>query len=138
MKLSDKLAELNYDRYADWKLPFSDEESRASVFAFKGDVYQGLNAYSLSQEDIDFAQQHLRILSGLYGVLRPLDKMLPYRLEMGRDWRIQEEKIFTASGVQKFQKKLKEHMPSSEDRFLVNSASNEYFKAVKKRHSILT
>ncbi|MCH2206433.1 MAG: peroxide stress protein YaaA [Lentisphaerales bacterium] len=132
MKLSDNLAELNHERYADWQLPFSEDKSRASVFAFKGDVYQGLDAYSLSEEDIKFAQDHLRILSGLYGVLKPLDKMLPYRLEMGTRLENSAGKDLYSFWGTKISEKLKEHMPASEDRFLVNLASNEYFKAVKK------
>ena len=132
MKLSDKLAQLNFDRYADWRLPINAENSRASVFAFKGDVYQGLDAYSLSDEDINFAQKHLRILSGLYGVLKPLDKMLPYRLEMGTKLENDLGKDLYSFWGGKIASKLNEHMPSGEERFLVNLASNEYFKAVKK------
>ena len=132
MKLSDKLVDLNRDRYEAWSLPFSEDHARASVFAFKGDVYQGLDAYSLSNEDLDFAQQHLRILSGLYGVLKPLDKMLPYRLEMGTRLENDEGKDLYSFWGAKIADKLVAHMPASEDRFLVNLASNEYFKAVKK------
>jgi len=83
MKLSPKLALLNTQRFSLWQQPFQHDHAKAAIYLFKGDVYQGLDADSLSREDIDFAQQHLRILSGLYGYLRPLDLMLPYRLEMG-------------------------------------------------------
>lgn len=132
MKLSDKLAQLNHDRYNDWKLPISENKSRASVFAFKGDVYQGLDAYSLDEGDLSFAQDHLRILSGLYGVLKPLDKMLPYRLEMGTKLDNTQGKDLYSFWGEKIASKLNDDMPDDEDSYLVNLASNEYFKAVKK------
>ena len=83
MGISDKLATLNYDRYHQWQLPFTLENAKQAALAFTGDVYTGLNAKSFNKKDFAFAQQHLRILSGLYGLLRPLDLMQPYRLEMG-------------------------------------------------------
>ena len=83
MDLSDPLALLNFNRYAEWRLPFSPENAKQAVLAFDGDVYDGLSAKTLSAADLDFAQQHVRILSGLYGILKPLDLMQPYRLEMG-------------------------------------------------------
>jgi len=83
MKISDTLAELNHRRYAEWTAEFDSTQARPAVLAFKGDVYLGLDAYSLSADDLNWAQQHLRILSGLHGVLRPLDAIQPYRLEMG-------------------------------------------------------
>ncbi|MDH3325476.1 MAG: peroxide stress protein YaaA, partial [Gammaproteobacteria bacterium] len=84
MAVSTKIAELNFERFKDWHTPFSPENSKQAVLAFKGDVYTGLNAETLKAADLTFAQKHLRILSGLYGLLRPLDLMQPYRLEMGR------------------------------------------------------
>ncbi len=83
MGLSDKLADLNVGRFAHWKQPFTQKNARPAVFAFKGDVYTGLDAYSFTKKDIVFAQKHFRMLSGLYGLLKPLDLMQPYRLEMG-------------------------------------------------------
>jgi len=83
MKISPKLAELNVERYHDWHTPFTDKNAKSAVLAFKGDVYTGLQADTLNDDDIDWAQDHLRILSGLYGQLRPLDLMQAYRLEMG-------------------------------------------------------
>jgi hypothetical protein len=83
MDLSDQLARLNFNRYADWTQPFTPENAKQSLLAFDGDVYDGLAAKTLSAADLDFAQQHVRILSGLYGILRPLDLIQPYRLEMG-------------------------------------------------------
>ncbi len=130
MGISDKLGVLNYDRYQAWKPPFSAGNARQAVLAFNGDVYAGLNAGSFSEEDFAFAQDHLRILSGLYGVLRPLDLIQPYRLEMGtrlpnergRDlYQFWGDKITTA--LNKQLRKLKTNM-------LVNLASGEYFKSV--------
>jgi len=129
MKLSDKLAELNVQRYKDWVLPFSPENARQALFAFKGDVYKGLDAYSLSSEDVKFAQENLKILSGLYGILKPLDLMQAYRLEMGT--RLDN---LRGSNLYKFwgsiiSQKLNEHP----GKFLLNLASNEYFDAVDKK-----
>ena len=83
MSISDKLADLNANRYAEWSLPFTTENAKQAVLAFNGDVYTGLDATSLSENDLNYAQSHLRILSGLYGLLKPLDLMQAYRLEMG-------------------------------------------------------
>ena len=83
MKISDKLAGLNAARFAEWQPNFTPQNARQAILAFKGDVYTGLHAEDFSEQDFDFAQQHLRMLSGLYGLLRPLDLMMPYRLEMG-------------------------------------------------------
>ena len=92
MNISDKLALENFQRYSDWSTPFTLENARQAIFAFKGDVYLGLKASQLSTANLNFAQKHLRILSGLYGVLRPLDLMQAYRLEMGRQLRIDKTK----------------------------------------------
>lgn len=83
MSVSDQIAELNVERFHNYHTPFSLDNSKQAIFTFKGDVYQGLDVESLSDADLEFAQAHLRILSGLYGILRPLDLMQPYRLEMG-------------------------------------------------------
>ena len=83
LSISDPLALLNFNRFADWKLPFTPENAKQAALAFDGDVYDGLAAKTLAAADLDFAQQHVRILSGLYGILKPLDLMQPYRLEMG-------------------------------------------------------
>lgn len=131
MKISDKLAGLNADRYASWTLPFDQSNARQALLAFNGDVYTGLDASSFSQDDFNFAQQHMRILSGLYGLLKPLDLMQAYRLEMGT-------KLDTEKGVNLYQfwddiitKKLNGAMQEQGDNVLVNLASNEYFKSVK-------
>lgn len=133
MKVSTKIAELNFDRYEKWKTPFSEKNAKQAVLAFKGDVYTGLDAESLSAADLKFAQNHLRILSGLYGMLRPLDLMQPYRLEMGTKLKTDAGNnlydfwdLDVTRGLNKQLKKIKSHT-------LINLASNEYFKVVKPR-----
>jgi cytoplasmic iron level regulating protein YaaA (DUF328/UPF0246 family) len=128
MKVSSKIAELNAERFENWTLPFNETNAKASIFAFKGDVYTGLEAESLSENDLKFAQNHLSILSGLYGLLRPLDLMQAYRLEMGTK--------FANKGGQNLYEfwgnKITEEINHREQDFIINLASNEYFKAVKK------
>ena len=130
MKLSDKLAVLNVARYAAWAMPFTPANARQALFAFKGDVYQGLDAWSLPPSALPFAQKHLRILSGLYGLLRPLDLMQPYRLEMGtrlNNCRGRDLYAFWKEAVvQSINATLAEHSAD----VVVNLASNEYFKSV--------
>ena len=130
MGISDKLGTLNYDRYQSWQQPFTAANARQAVFAFKGDVYIGLDAYAFDDRDLAFAQDHLRILSGLYGVLRPLDLMQPYRLEMGT-------KFTTARGADLYQfwgdkitTELNKQLKKLGQNTLINLASNEYFKSV--------
>lgn len=98
MSISDKLAGLNVARFAEWTKSHNEKNSRAAIWAFKGDVYTGLDADSLSDEDVQFAQHHLRMLSGLYGLLKPLDLMQPYRLEMGTKLANPKGKIFMLFG----------------------------------------
>ena len=131
MNLSDNLAELNQTRYKKWKTPFKPENARQALFAFKGDVYLGLDAYNMSSDNIDFAQNHLRILSGLYGLLRPLDLIQAYRLEMGT-------RLNTEAGTNLYQfwderitKALNQELTQSHSSTLINLASNEYFKSIK-------
>lgn len=131
MSVSDKLAGLNAARFADWHKVHNEQNSRAAVYAFRGDVYSGLDADSLTAEDIQFAQAHLRMLSGLYGVLRPLDLMQPYRLEMGT-------KLVTTKGNDLYRfwgdiitEALQQALDEQGDDVLVNLASDEYYKAVK-------
>ena len=133
MSLSDKLAELNVERYKNWSLPFNTENARQSMFAFKGDVYVGLDAYTLNKEDIDFAQNHLRILSGLYGVLKPLDLMQPYRLEMGTGLKNKRGKNLYEFWGSKLTDFLNEELSSQKSDVVLNLASNEYFSAVKEK-----
>lgn len=128
MKLSDKLAGLNMARFQTWKPPFDLDNAKQAVLAFKGDVYTGLDAETMGEDGFDFAQKHLRILSGLYGVLKPLDLIQPYRLEMGT-------KFANAKGNNLYQfwgSQLREEIESlADDEVLVNLASNEYFKALE-------
>jgi len=130
MGISDKLGQLNYDRYAQWHTPFNTVNAKQALLAFKGDVYTGLAAEHFSQADLDFAQEHLRILSGLYGLLRPLDLIQPYRLEMGT-------KLATAKGKnlydfwgQSLTQALNKQLERRGSKALINLASQEYFRAV--------
>jgi cytoplasmic iron level regulating protein YaaA (DUF328/UPF0246 family) len=132
MKISDKLAILNANRFAEFKVPFTLANARQAVFAFNGDVYTGLDAGSLSAADREFAQQHLRILSGLYGVLRPLDLMQAYRLEMGTKLANSKGKNLYEYWGGKITEALNQSLGEQGDQVLINLASNEYFKAVKK------
>lgn len=132
MKVSDKLAELNYNRYQEWEYPFKSENTRQALFAFKGDVYQGLDTFSLSENEISTAQNQLRILSGLYGLLRPLDNIMPYRLEMGTKLSFQKHTNLYSMWGNKITDMLNEDIKSGNHKALINLASNEYFKAVKK------
>lgn len=132
MKLSDKLGQLNYDRYQAWKKPFTVKNARPAVFAFNGDVYAGLDAYSLSDEALNFAQDRLRILSGLYGVLRPLDLMQAYRLEMGTKLANERGRDLYAFWGGLITGQLNAQLKALSEDTVVNLASNEYFKAVNQ------
>jgi cytoplasmic iron level regulating protein YaaA (DUF328/UPF0246 family) len=133
MGISDNLAELNHQRYMNWGRPFNLENAKQSVLAFKGDVYTGLDAETMDEEDLAYAQQHLRILSGLYGVLRPLDLMQPYRLEMGLKFANSGGRNLYDFWGDDITENLNAQLDKLKSRVLVNLASNEYFKAVKPR-----
>ena len=128
MDISDKLADLNWKRNQDWKTPFTPENSRPAVFAFDGDVYTGLDAYSIPLEKLDDLQDHLRILSGLYGLLKPLDLIQAYRLEMGTKLPIGESKNLYEFWKPIITKALNKELHKGE--LFINLASNEYFSAV--------
>jgi len=130
MKLSDKLAGLNMARFQTWSAPFDLENAKQAVLAFKGDVYTGLDAETLDAAGFKFMQQHLRILSGLYGVLKPLDLMQAYRLEMGTKFaNVKGKNLYQFWGPQ-----LRESLQAElTDGILINLASNEYFKAVEAK-----
>ena len=130
MSISPSLAALNYDRNQLWHHPFEAESARQAIYAFHGDVYEGFNAASLSRADILYAQNHLSILSGLYGLLRPLDGIMPYRLEMGIKLRIDQSSTLYRFWGSKINDMISHRMQSSDSQVLVNLASNEYFKAV--------
>ena len=133
MKLSEKLALLNYDRFQAFKTPFTKSNARSCIYAFKGDVYQGFDADTLEADDLAFAQQHLRILSGLYGVLRPLDLMQAYRLEMGTKFNSSLGKNLYEFWGDKLNQSISKELKKSDSPVLINLASNEYFKAVKAK-----
>ena len=133
MKLSDKLAGLNVARFTQWQPAFTLENARQAILAFRGDVYTGLDADSLSAADFKYAQQHLRILSGLYGVLRPLDLMQPYRLEMGTKLDNPAGRNLYDFWGEQITESLNQCLAEQKTDVLLNLASNEYFKAVKPK-----
>ena len=128
MRISDKLGELNWQRNQAWELPFTTDNARPAVYAFNGDVYNGLDAYTIPQEKLPQLQDTLRILSGLYGVLKPLDLMQPYRLEMGTKLPVKKAKNLYEFWRTKLTAKLNEEL--KDDELFVNLASTEYFKAL--------
>lgn len=128
MSISDKLADLNYTRYQDFEENHNKKNSRPAIYAFDGDVYTGLDAYTIPDEKLDLLQNSLRILSGMYGVLRPLDLIQPYRLEMGTKLPIEQNDNLYEVWKEKVTQSLNEEL--KEDELFINLASNEYFKAV--------
>jgi cytoplasmic iron level regulating protein YaaA (DUF328/UPF0246 family) len=128
MAISEKLADLNWQRNQDWKTPFNAENARPAIFAFDGDVYTGLDAYSIPIEKLDVLQERVRILSGLYGLLKPLDLMQAYRLEMGTKLPIGESKNLYEFWKPIITKALNKELQEGE--LFINLASNEYFSAV--------
>lgn len=134
MSISDKLAALNVARFAEWQREHTEQNAKAALFAFQGDVYTGLDAASLTPSQVDYAQTHLRILSGLYGLLKPLDLMQPYRLEMGTKLANPQGKDLYAFWGNRITEKLQQAIDEQGDNILVNLASDEYFGAVKANH----
>lgn len=128
MSISDKLADLNYTRYQDFEEEHNKRNSRPAVYAFNGDVYAGLDAYSIPTEKLDQLQDSLRILSGLYGILKPLDLIQPYRLEMGTSVGIERKDNLYEVWQSKITELLNKEMEA--DELFINLASNEYFKAI--------
>ncbi|HDT6545339.1 TPA: peroxide stress protein YaaA [Kluyvera ascorbata] len=133
MGISDKLADLNATRFHDWHPDFTPENARQAILAFKGDVYTGLQAETFSEADFDFAQKHLRMLSGLYGVLRPLDLMQPYRLEMGIRLENPRGKDLYQFWGEEITHTLNAALHDQGDDIVVNLASDEYFRSVKPK-----
>ncbi len=133
MDISDPLALLNFNRFADWSLPFTPQNAKQAALAFDGDVYDGLAAKTLSAADLDFAQQHVRILSGLYGILRPLDLMQPYRLEMGSKFANKAGKDLYAFWGERLLDAINQELAKMPRPIAVNLASEEYFKAALGR-----
>ncbi|MDG2354087.1 MAG: peroxide stress protein YaaA [Gammaproteobacteria bacterium] len=129
MSISDKLSKLNFDRFQTFGTPFTLNNAKQALLAFKGDVYNGIDAPSLSSDDLEFAQDHLRMLSGLYGVIRPLDLIQPYRLEMGTKLKNSQGKNLYEFWSDKISSVLNE----DESEVIINLASNEYFKGIDKK-----
>ncbi len=132
MHLSDKLSGLNAARFGSWNPAFTPENAKQALLAFKGDVYTGLQAETLSEKQLSYAQDHLRMLSGLYGLLRPLDLMQPYRLEMGTKLANGRGKDLYAFWGTRISEWLNEALAEQGDDLLLNLASNEYFSSVKR------
>ncbi|MGC6470847.1 MAG: peroxide stress protein YaaA [Flavobacteriales bacterium] len=130
MNISDDLGILNYERFQQWKTPFNLSNAKQAVFAFSGDVYNGLEASSLSSENIDYAQKHFRILSGLYGILKPLDLIQAYRLEMGTKIRVSSKKDLYNLWKEKITFNVLNDLKESKTNYLLNLASNEYIKSI--------
>jgi cytoplasmic iron level regulating protein YaaA (DUF328/UPF0246 family) len=128
MSISDKLADLNWQRNQNWATPFTPENARPAVYAFNGDVYTGLDAYTISEDKLTALQDKLRILSGLYGLLKPLDLMQPYRLEMGTSIPIGSKKNLYEFWKKTVTDSLNKEL--SKDELFINLASNEYFSAI--------
>jgi cytoplasmic iron level regulating protein YaaA (DUF328/UPF0246 family) len=133
MSISDQLAALNVERYASWSKKFTTKNSKQAVLAFNGDVYEGLDAASLSAKQLDYVQTHVRILSGLYGALRPLDLMQPYRLEMGTKLVNPHGKDLYAFWGEDVTRALNQELAGHKAPVLINLASEEYFKVVKPK-----
>jgi len=133
MHISDNLAELNAERFQAFNLDGQSNSAKAAGLAFDGDVYWGLEAKSLSDDDLEYAQDHLRILSGLYGVLRPMDAIQPYRLEMGTKFENARGKNLYEFWADTLAPSLINELKTHDDNTIVNLASNEYFKAAKTK-----
>src|SRR5690606_35912871 len=133
MSISDALGVLNANRFQTWHTPFTPENAKQAVLAFKGDVYVGLEAESLNEADLAFAQKHLRILSGLYGLLKPLDLIQPYRLEMGTSLKNERGANLYSFWGERLTQALNQELAGNAEPVLVNLASNEYFKAIKPK-----
>ncbi|MGB3182600.1 MAG: peroxide stress protein YaaA [Cyclobacteriaceae bacterium] len=133
MDISDNLAELNHGRFREWALPFTDENSLQALRAFKGDVYTDIRIDEYSKKDFAFAQEHLRILSGLYGVLKPMDLIQPYRLEMKTPLKNSRGKDLYAFWGERLGKELAADLEGHKHEVIVNLASQEYFKALKSK-----
>ncbi|NNP71812.1 hypothetical protein A7P53_04920 [Acinetobacter defluvii] len=132
MSVSEKIASLNAARFHDWTTDFNFSNARQAIFAFKGDVYTGLDAYHLSMKSIEYSQKHLRMLSGLYGLLRPLDLMMPYRLEMGTKLKNSAGNNLYEFWGDKITDLIHQDLQQAGSKILVNLASDEYYKSVKE------
>lgn len=134
MGLSDNLGALNYERFQAWDRPFTEDNAKPAILAFKGDVYKGLDAESMTEKQLEWAQDHLRILSGLYGLLRPMDLMQPYRLEMGTKFANQRGKDLYQFWGNIITDEINSLLSNAKSPVLLNLASNEYFKSVQQKN----
>ena len=133
MGISPKLSQLNFERFVNWQLPFNMENAKQAILAFTGDVYTGIDASTLNETELQTAQTDLRILSGLYGVLKPLDLIQAYRLEMGKKLQTPKGKNLYEFWGDKITNEINKTLKEKEDKYLINLASNEYFKSVNKK-----
>lgn len=134
MKISDKLAELNYNRNQEWNSKFNEQNAHPAALSFDGEVYWGLEAETFKKGDFNFAQKHLRILSGLHGVLKPLDLIKPYRLEMGSKIKVGKNKNLYEFWADKITESLAQDLKATKSKHIVQLASNEYFKSVNTKN----
>lgn len=133
MGISAKLAQLNYERYQSWKVPYNNNNTLTAIFAFRGEVYNGLDIDSFTQEELAYTNDHLRILSGLYGLLKPLDAILPYRLEMGTKLKIGRNNNLYEFWGDKITLLINRQLKQLEEETIINLASNEYFKVINTK-----
>ncbi len=133
MSVSEAISELNFNRFQEWEQPFPEDKVRQALFAFDGEAYRGLDSYTFNDQQIESAQKHLRILSGLYGLLRPLDNIMAYRLEMGTKFGAGRAKNLYEFWKKDIVTALDQAVEEQGDDILVNVASNEYFKSVDKK-----
>jgi len=133
MGISAKLAQLNYERYQEWKTPYKNKESFSSIFTFRGEVYNGINIDDFSKDDLIYANDHLRILSGLYGILSPMDRILPYRLEMGTKLKIGKDNNLYQYWNNQITKAINSDLVKLKETTLINLASQEYFKSINPK-----
>jgi len=134
MKISDSLADLNKERFNNWSLPFNQDNAKQAILAFDGGVYSGLQAETFNQNDLEFAQDHLRILSGLYGVLKPLDLIQPYRLEMGTKFENAKGKNLYDFWSYEVTNNLNKNIKKHENKTIINCSSNEYFNVINQKN----
>lgn len=133
MGISTQLAQLNYERFQQWHLTYNSNEAKQAIFAFRGDVYSGIDIDSFTNDQLEYTQDHLRILSGLYGVLKPMDLILPYRLEMGTPISVGKNKNLYEFWKGIITNEIEKAILAQNDKILINLASNEYFKSIDKR-----
>ena len=133
MSLSANLSELNYNRYQSWGLPFTAKNAQQAIYSFRGDVYIGYDADTMKKNDIRFAQKHVRMLSGLHGLLKPLDLIQPYRLEMGTRLPVRRKKNLYEFWRANITQSLNEELSELNSEIVINLASNEYFKSVDQK-----